>query len=156
MGVSAGQLHEVAGTGVAARLSRIRPRRPRRPREAGRSFALTFVLVVILAAFLSPMLRSALVSLKTPDQLSETNSPFLPSVPQTFEWQGKQYDLYAVPLEDGVRTLALVKPGRQQSQFVDPANPDAAPITWVGAWRTLDRAWALSPAWQNYADVWAL
>ena len=53
------------------------------------SFTLTFIIVVVLAAFLSPILRSVLVSLKTPDQLSETNAPFLPSLPQTFSFDGK-------------------------------------------------------------------
>ncbi len=137
-------------------MSWARRRRPRRPRDATRSFALTFLMVAILAAFLSPVLRAVMVSLKTPDQLSETNAPFLPSLPQTFEWQGKAYDIYIVPLEGGSRPMALVKPGRTQSQFVDPANPAAPPVTWDGAWRTLERAWTLSPAWGNFSDVWAI
>jgi multiple sugar transport system permease protein len=153
----AGPLDQVAAPGVAARLSRVRPRRPRRPRDAVKSFALTFALVAVLAAFLSPMLRAALVSLKTPAQLSEVNAPLLPSLPRTFEVNGKDVDIYLVPLPDGsTRELALVKPGRTQSQFVDPANPAAPPIVWDGAWRTLDRAWVLAPAFQNYADVWNL
>ena len=116
----------------------------------------TFLVVVVLAAFLSPILRSVMVSLKTPAQLSETNSPFLPSVPQTFAWEGTAYDVYLVPVEGVDRTLALVTPGRQQSEFIDPANPDAGLITWNGSWRTLERAWTLAPAWQNYSDVWDL
>jgi multiple sugar transport system permease protein len=150
-------LEQVAATGALARVSRVRPRRPRRPRDAVKSFALTFALISVLAAFLSPMVRSALVSLKTPAQLSETNAPLLPSLPRTFEVDGKDYDIYLVPLPDGTsRELALVKPGRTQSQFVDPANPTAPPIVWDGAWRTLERSWVLAPAWQNYADVWTL
>ena len=133
-----------------------RLRRPRSAAEARRSFTVTFILVVVLAAFLSPLVRSVLVSLKTPDQLAETDAPFLPSVPQTFTLDGKDYEVYVVPFPEGDRTLALVKPGRQQSDFVDPANPAAGTITWQGSWRTLPRAWALSPAWQNYADVWQL
>jgi multiple sugar transport system permease protein len=145
-------------TGVRPRTSRFRRivRGPAKPAEAGRAFVFTFVIVVILAAFLSPILRSVLVSLKTPDQLSETNSPFLPSVPQTFSFDGKDLDVYTVPIDGGARSLALLKPGRQESQFIDPSNPTAPPITWQGSWRTLDRAWAISPAWQNYADVWNL
>ena len=141
----------VGGTGGSGRR-----RRSLNPADLRRSFAITFVLVVVLAAFLSPLLRAAVVSLKTPDQLSETDSPFLPSLPQQFERDGKQYDVYVVPLPEGDRTLALVKPGRQQSDFIDPANPDADTITWQGSWRTLTRAWTLSPAFQNYADVWNL
>ena len=119
-------LQDVAAPAAVARASWLRRRRPRRPRDATRSFALTFLMVAILAAFLSPVLRAVMVSLKTPDQLSETNAPFLPSLPQTFDWQGKTYDIYVVPLEGGSRPMALVKPGRTQSQFVDPANPSAA------------------------------
>ena len=131
-------------------------RRPARPRDAGRSFVLTFVVVVVLAAFLSPILRSITVSLKTPAQLSETNSPLLPSVPETFTYEGQEYDVYEVPIDGQLRTLALVKPGRTQSSFVDPADPAAGTITWQGSWRTLERAWTLSLAWQNYVDVWQL
>jgi multiple sugar transport system permease protein len=152
-----GKLEAVAAPGFLARLSRVRPHRPRRPRDAARSFVLTFALIAVLAAFLSPMVRSALVSLKTPDQLSETNAPLLPSLPRTFEWEGKTVDIYLVPMPDGsTRELALVKPGRTQSQFIDPADPAAGPIAWDGAWRTLSKAWVLAPAWQNYVDVWNL
>jgi multiple sugar transport system permease protein len=130
--------------------------RPRRPREARRSFALTFIFVVILAAFLSPLLRSVMVSLKTADQLAETGSPFLPSVPGVFAWEGKSYDVYTVPLPGGERTLALVKPGRKASEFIDPADPAAGTITWEGSWRTLKRAWVLAPRWENFGEVWDL
>ena len=146
----------VTGTGRGTGRGGGRRRRSLNPADLRRSFTITFVLVVVLAAFLSPLLRSAVVSLKTPDQLSETDSPFLPSLPQRFERDGKQYDVYVVPLPEGDRTLALVKPGRQQSDFIDPAKPDAGTITWEGSWRTLPRAWTLSPAFQNYADVWDL
>jgi multiple sugar transport system permease protein len=149
-------LQDVAAPTAAARASWLRRRRPRKPRDATRSFALTFLMVAVLAAFLSPVLRAVMVSLKTPDQLSETNAPFLPSLPQTFDWQGKTYDIYIVPLEGGSKPMALVKPGRAQSQFVDPANPSAPPVVWDGAWRTLDRSWTLAPAWGNFSDVWAI
>src|SRR6476659_8470203 len=162
MDTTKNQLQDLATGAQTTRASRIgvrrlpRPHRPRSAREAGMSFTLTFVIVVILAAFLSPILRSVLVSLKTPAQLSETNAPFLPSLPQTFSFEGKDLDVYLVPIDGTDRTLALLKPGRQQSEFVDPANPSAPAIVWDGSWRTLERAWTLAPAWQNFADVWQL
>ena len=156
MDTGAGRFADVATAGVVRQDARRRFRGPRRPRDARRAFTITFILVVVLAAFLSPILRATLVSLKTPAQLSETNAPFLPSVPSTFTWEGKEYDVYTVPLPEGSRDLALVKPGRQQSDFLDPADPAAGTITWQGSWRTLERAWTLSPAWSNYSDVWAL
>jgi multiple sugar transport system permease protein len=118
---------------------------------------MTTALAAVLLAFLSPLAQSALTSLKTPEQISRPNSPNLPSDPATFEWQGETYDVYYVPLPDGTtRELALVKKGRQESQFVDPANPAAPPITWAGAWRTLQQPWQLSPHWENYGEVWDL
>jgi multiple sugar transport system permease protein len=142
---------------TAATRSGLRIPRPRRAADARRSFTVTFILVVFLAAFLSPMLRSVMVSLKTPDQLAQTDAPFLPSLPQTFTFEGTDRDVYVVPFPDGsTRTLALVKPGRQQSEFIDPADPAAGTITWDGSWRTLERAWTLAPAWDNYAQVWDL
>jgi multiple sugar transport system permease protein len=162
MDTTPGQVQDLATGAQATRASRIgarrlrRPHRPRRPRDAAMSFTLTFIIVVVLAAFLSPILRSVLVSLKTPDQLSETNAPFLPSLPQTFSFEGRDLDVYVVPIDGTEVTLALLKPGRQQSEFIDPANPSAPAVVWEGSWRTLERAWTLAPAWQNFADVWQL
>jgi len=158
MATEVGRIEAAAAGGTMTRVKRTRRSfTPRRSRDAVKSFALTFAIVAVLAAFLSPMLRSALVSLKTPDQLAETNAPLLPSVPRQFEYQGKSVDIYVVPMPDGsTRELALVEPGRTQSTFVDPSDTALTPIVWQGAWRTLDRAWILSPAWQNYVDVWNL
>ncbi len=50
----------------------------------------------------------------------------------------------------------MVKPGRKQSEFIDPADPGAGTITWQGSWRTLERAWVLAPRWENFGEVWTL
>ena len=57
-------------------------------------------------------------------------------------------------IEGGLKPLALVKKGRESSQFVDPSNAAAGLITWQGSWRSLDRSWTFSPEWSNYATVW--
>jgi multiple sugar transport system permease protein len=131
-------------------------RRRRLPRQARKSFALTVIFVVLLAAFLSPLLRSLAVSLQTPAQVGKSDSPVYPAVPGTFAYQGKVYDMYAVPIDGTTRSLALVTKGRAESKFVDPSNAGAGLITWQGSWRTLDRAWIFAPEWKNYADVWNL
>jgi multiple sugar transport system permease protein len=129
----------------------------RGPAELTRTAILTTTFVAILIAFLTPLAYSAITSLKSPTQITQPNSPILPSDPATFEWQGKEYDVYYVPLPDGTtRELALVKPGRQQSEFIDPANPEAGPIVWDGSWRTLDQPWQLAPHVENYGEVWDL
>jgi len=129
-------------------------RRSRSMQEGAKSFTLTFVTVVLLVAFLLPMLRTVTVALKTPDQLTQAGSPIWPAQPFTFTYEGKDYDVYQVPTETGVHELALFKKGRQESQFIDPANPGAGPIVWKGSWRNLDRAWVFAPAWSNFVDVW--
>jgi multiple sugar transport system permease protein len=116
---------------------------------------LTVAMSGVVIAFLSPLAYSALISLKTEEQISQPNSPILPSDPRTFDYQGETYSVYFVPLPDGsTRELALVKKGRTQSDFVDPANPAAGTITWQGSWRTLSQPWQVAPEWGNYAEVW--
>src|SRR5712671_4476863 len=92
--------------------------RRRLPRQARKSFALTFVFVVLLAAFLSPLLRSLAVSLQTPEQVGKSDSPAYPAVPGTVSYQGQSYDLYAVPIQGATRSLALVTKGRTESKFI--------------------------------------
>ena len=123
-------------------------------REGTKKFILTFVAVVILAGFLSPMLRVVTNALKTPEQASAVGAPLWPARARTFTVEGKEYEVYLVPAEQGTREWALVKKGRQESQFVDPANPAAGPITWQGSWRALDRAWEFAPAVSNFEEVW--
>jgi multiple sugar transport system permease protein len=133
-----------------------KPRR-RVGRPSFRSFAVTFFAVILLAAFLSPMLRTVTTALKSTDQITELHSPLWPADPAKFEYEGREYDVYHVPLADGTtRDLALVTKGRQESQFVDPADPDADLITWQGSWRSLDHSWQLAPKWENFASVWDL
>lgn len=129
-------------------------RRGRTTQKSLRSFTTTFIAVVILAAFLSPILRMVLTALKTTDQVTEHGAPLWPAKPTTFSFEGKEYDMYQVPTEDGMQEWALYKPGRQESQFIDPNNLEAGPITWQGSWRSLDRVWVWSAAWSNFSEVW--
>ena len=148
--------HEELGTLAPAVAAPPRRRRSQRLRsgELGKSFLFTFVVVVILAAFLSPIMRAVFVSLKTPEQVGQLDAPPYPAVLATYEYQGKTYDVYDVPIDGGVSSLALVKKGRDSSQFVDPANPAAGLITWPGSWRSLERSWTFAPQWSNYETVW--
>ena len=133
------------------------PRRRRRfSADPAKSFALTFAMVALTAAFLSPIVQGLTVSVKSPTQLSAPDAPIWPADPQTFEYQGKKYDVLQVPIDGGVRDLALYKPGRTQSDFIDPANPEAGVITWQGSWRALEPAWTLAPHFENYSEVWNL
>ena len=130
--------------------------RPRDLRRSGGSFVWTLIAVCIVAAFLSPLLRSASFAVKSNNQIQQPGSPLYPADPLTFVYQGHTLDVYQVPIDGGMRDLALVKKGRSESQFVDPANPDAGVITWQGSWRALDAAWVFSPHLENFGAVWEL
>src|SRR5205823_14050492 len=58
-----------------------------------------------------------------------------------------------VPMDGGVRELAIVEEGRTESTFADPSNPQKR-ITWHGSWRTLQPAYKFNPHWGNFAEVW--
>jgi multiple sugar transport system permease protein len=125
-------------------------------RSVGQSFAVTFFAVVLLAAFLSPLVRAATYSIKSPEQISQVDSPIYPADPLQFTYQGRDYDVYQVPIEGATRSLALVKKGRAESQFIDPTKPSAGLVTWEGSWRTLERTWTFAPNFSNFVDVWNL
>jgi len=132
----------------------------RPPRERGdstRSFLVTLLAVLAVAAFLSPLLRAITYSIKSTDQISQAHTPLYPADQVTMSYQDKELPLFVVPLPDGsTKVLALLEPLRKQSTFVDPAAPDAAPIVWLGSWRTLDPVWEFAPHWENFAKVWNL
>jgi multiple sugar transport system permease protein len=122
----------------------------------GQSFLLTLIAVLLVAAFLSPLLRAATSSIKSTEQLGQSGSPLLPSDIATFDYEGEPVELFKVPIDGTVREMGLLKRGRTQSEFIDPANPTAAPITWQGSWRTLEPVWVLAPHFENYGRVWDL
>lgn len=128
---------------------------PRGLRGAFASGAVTLITLGVLGVFLSPFLYMVFTSLKTPAQMGEEGAPIYPAKPAVFEYQGETLDVYKVPLPDqSTKNLALLKPGRQQSTFIDPANPSAEPIVWQGSWRALDRPWDWAPTLANFIEVW--
>ena len=144
---------EVVTTATFGRPGRVR----RSAGEWTRIGVMTSLFAAILIAFLSPLAYSLMTSLKTPGQITAPNAPILPSDPATYDYNGKTVNIYNVPMLDGTtRALALIKPGRNQSDFIDPANPDAGTITWQGSYRTLDQPWEVAPHFENYSTVWDL
>lgn len=125
-------------------------------RDAMRTFVITFFAIAVVAAFLSPLIRAATVSVKNSGQISQTNAPIYPADPETFIYHGRAIDVYKVPIEGTTRELALLTKGRTESEFVDPANPGAGKITWQGSWRTLEPVWVFAPQWGNFLEVWDL
>ena len=56
-------------------LQKTRAVRRRSRRETRNSFLVTFFAVVLIAGFLSPLLRSFALSFQTPEQISQVGAP---------------------------------------------------------------------------------
>lgn len=127
----------------------------RRPRHIFKSTGVTLFAVVLLLAFLMPLVYMLFTSLKTKEQMSQLGAPLWPADAPTFTYNGVEYDVYRVPTDQGTRDLALVKKGLTASLFIDPADPSAGQITWAGSWRALPRAaWTFAPHWENFVTAW--
>ncbi|HUF00519.1 MAG TPA: carbohydrate ABC transporter permease [Anaerolineales bacterium] len=126
----------------------------------------TFVTVLTLAVlvmFLAPFAFMIFTSLKTQEQISIVGAPIWPAKPPVYEYNGKQVEVFIVPLgkcegfdpgTNGTRHLALVTKGQKESAFVDPDDVGRGEFTCAVSWRALDRAWEFSPTWSNYQEVW--
>ena len=136
------------------------PVRPARDGELGtrrrfEGWLITSFTTLVLVVFLMPMGYMLVTSLKSEQQLANLTGPILPMSPAQFEHEGRSLDILTVPMPDGSeRDLAMLQPGRQVSQFVDPADPGAGPIEWEGNWRVLQPAYELDPQWQNFPRAW--
>jgi multiple sugar transport system permease protein len=117
--------------------------------------SLTLAAVVILGAFLLPLLSMLTASLQEAGQRSIPGAPFYPASPATGTYQGATYDIYQVPIDGVERNLMLVRKGRTESTFVDPADATQTPIVWQGAWRALAQSWTFDPKLTNFSTVWS-
>ena len=117
----------------------------------------TFLALFVLALFLGPLGYMITHGFKDVSQITDPQSPKLyPASRRVYVYEGKEYPIYEVPTEDGFQEWALFKKGREESEFIDPANPEAGPILWEGRWRTLTPAWELDPKWENFATAWRM
>jgi multiple sugar transport system permease protein len=117
--------------------------------------SLTLVAVMILSAFLLPLLAMATASLQDAGQRTTAGAPIYPASPATGTYEGETFEIYAVPIDGTVRDLMLVKKGRSESTFIDPADARQTPIVWQGAWRTLQQSWVFDPKLSNFSTVWS-
>ncbi len=135
-----------------------KPQKPlmtRKAREFFTTLAVTGLALAVLFLFMLPMVYGVVTALKTDSQFSKVGAPWWPAKERQFTYEGKDYDVYLVPLENGeVRELALVVKGREVSSFIDPSNPQAGRIEWKGSWRQLERAWEPDPQWGNFTKAW--
>ena len=102
--------------------------------------------------FLLPLGYMILTSAKDSAQTTALNAPLWPASPQMYTAaDGEVYTVYQVPTVDGVQDLALAKPGRVQSTFIDPRTGQE--VEWQGSWRSLSPAWSLNVKLDNFSAV---
>jgi multiple sugar transport system permease protein len=103
--------------------------------------------------FLLPLGYMILTSVKDNNQIIALNAPLWPASPQTYTAaDGQVYPLYQVPLAGGAQDLALEKPGRVTSTFIDPASGQE--VQWQGNWRSLSPVWSsIDPKLDNFTTV---
>jgi multiple sugar transport system permease protein len=126
----------------------------RHRRELARYSYVTLVGLVAVIVYLLPLGYMCLTAFKTQLQIQDPHSVLLPSSPVTYSYQGKDYPLYKVPTAQGVKELALVEKYRDESNFIDPAQPGAGLINWKGAWRTLEPVYRFDPTTGNFPIAW--
>lgn len=123
----------------------------------------TLLVIALLTIFLAPFAFMIFTSLKTQDQISIVGAPIWPAKPGSFEYNGKEIDIFTVPVgkcqgfdaeDTSERSLGLVKKGAKESTFVDPNDLERGEFICAVSWRALDRSWQFSPTWANYVEVW--
>jgi len=123
----------------------------------------TLFTLAILIIFLAPFAFMVATSLKTQAQISILGAPIWPAAPATFEYQGKQVEMFKVPVgkcegfdpnDTSTKVLAMAKKGLKESLFVDPNDLQKGEFKCTVSWRALDRSWKFSPATDNYKEVW--
>ncbi len=133
------------------------PHRSKRIKDFLQALAATGGALILLAMFLSPFVFMIFTALKSPEQMAALDAPIWPAKQATFTYHDKELEVFYVPMPDGTKKeLAMLKPARAESIFIDPADVQAGEITWSGSWRALDRPWTWRPRWQNFAEVWSL
>src|SRR5258708_22486766 len=63
---------------------------------------------VLLIAYMFPMVYMFATAIKSEDQLRHVDAPPWPARQVTYNYEGQDYTVYAVPTESGVRQLALI------------------------------------------------
>jgi multiple sugar transport system permease protein len=117
---------------------------------------ITLFTLLLAMAFLMPFAYGAITAFKDKEQIvNSANGSILPVDPLTFEYNGEKLEVFEVPMPDNtIRQLALLDRGRNDSTFIDPANPDSEPIEWQGRWRTLTPVTVFSPRMGNFQEAW--
>jgi multiple sugar transport system permease protein len=108
---------------------------------------------LILLVYLSPIFFIMVTALMPTAQLGDKNAPLYPARIKTYIYEGSEYQLYNVPVNEGVEQWALINPGPASSELIDPQQPERGLITWQGDWRTLVGVYEFHATWENFTRI---
>lgn len=110
--------------------------------------------LMALAVFLLPLAYVLATAFKLDKQMTTIGAPLWPAAPTTYQYQGKDYPIYIVPVEGGSKRLVMISPHRENSEMLDPANPEQGVFTVQGRWRTWTPVYGFAPVLNNFIDAW--
>ncbi len=127
----------------------------RHQKETLNRILVTGIALFVVILFLAPLGYMLTTAVKSDSQMSDPNAPpYWPHSPMTITHEGQEIPVFQVPLEDGdIRELGLVTRRRAESWFIDPENPEAGEIHWVGNWRQLTPVYEADAQWQNFSTA---
>jgi len=108
---------------------------------------------ILLVLYLAPVLFMIVMALMPTEQLGDKEAPLYPARIMSYIYDGQTYQLYNVPLESGIKTMALIKPGPITSLLIDPQHPENGLVEWQGDWRTLTGVYEFHIAWKNFSHL---
>ena len=113
--------------------------------------------LLVLFIFLLPISYVLSTAFKLDSQMTTIGAPQYPAEQDTFSYEGQEYPLYDVPMEDGtVRRLAVVNPYRENSDVIDPERPEEGVFNMKGRWRTWTPIYRFAPKLDNFTEAWDL
>ncbi|MFN8410873.1 MAG: carbohydrate ABC transporter permease [Anaerolineales bacterium] len=106
-----------------------------------------------LVLYLSPVFFMVTTAIMPSEQLGDKDAPLYPARITPYVYKGKEYQIYNVPVDGDVKHWALIHPGRETSQFIDPQHPEKGLITWKGNWSSLKGVYEFHIAWSNFSSI---
>ena len=74
--------------------------------------SITMFALILVSAYLLPLLYMLTTALQQPTQRSTPGAPIYPAVPLTATYQGAEYPIFEVTISGAIRNLMLVEKGR--------------------------------------------
>src|SRR6185436_13159023 len=108
---------------------------------------------ILLVLYRAPVFFMIVTALMPTSQLDDKKAPLYPARIVPYIYDGQDYQLYNVPMENGTQPMALIKPGHTASLLIDPQHPENGLIEWQGDWRTLAGVYEFHIAWENFSHL---